>query len=150
MNYVGRVIRALLSGSTLHLRAYEREILDRAERVLDPDAWACLQAQALAIRTCQRTLQDRMVRTFLDRSAVPIGNDQAELVELLRGRIAVRGQTSPAVGFRVFLWNGRLSTIEFSKSPKGLKGQPVDVVYKDRPSTKADLGAVADRYEHGA
>lgn len=150
MNYVGRVVRALLSGSTLHLRAYEREILDRAERVLDPNTWAGLQAQVLVIRTCQRTLQDRMVRTFLDPSAVPIGSDQAELVELLRGRIAISGQKSPTVGFRVFLWNGRLSTIEFSKSPKSLKGHPVDIVYKDRPSTKADLGAVADRFEHGA
>lgn len=150
MHYVGRVIRAFFYGSTLHLRAYERAILDRAEPVLEPDAWRRLQDQVIAIQTCQRTLQDRMVQTFLDRAAAPIGSDQAELVELLRGRITVSGQTSPAVGFRVFLWNGRLSTIEFSKSPRILKAQPVDIVYKDRPSTKADLGAVADRFEHGA
>lgn len=147
-----RLARAALFGSALNLRPYERLILDDARSVLDPRTFELLQAQLAALQTVQRTLEDRMVQMFFARSAPRLTSAGEGEFEVLRGHLISLsdGKRERRIGFRVVLWNGLLSTIEFGRSPQGADVGDVRIVYAAEPSSDPKLSEVADRFEHGS
>lgn len=151
MKSLFRLARAALFGSALNLRPYERLILDDAHSILDRRESELLQAQLGALQTVQRTLEDRMVQMFFARSAPWLTSAGKEEFELLRGHLILPsdGKRERRIGFRVVLWNGLLSTIEFGRSPRGIDLEAVRVVYAAESSSDPKLSEVADRFEHG-
>jgi hypothetical protein len=139
-------VQAALRGGTLRLRTYERQILVESSPELPKQVYDLLMRQMENIVLCQRSNADRMVQVFFREKSDWSNTDGT--VELLRGTVR-SSDGSAKVPFSVFQHRGRLSSIEFRKSPKSLNDGTTDVLFHKKPwGRQRPMSEIIDAQEH--
>jgi hypothetical protein len=148
-NWLRNLGQWLLFGGSTKLRPYERSILKRAAAELEEADSATLLQQVESFDRVQRSLNDRMVMFHFRLNSAPasrmavIGDAHCVAKLKLRGK---SGRSNAAV----ISHQGLLSSLEFSRPPKALFAQGVDVVEVTRDGAWRGLAEAADRLEHGS
>ena len=147
MAFARRLVSWLVYGGSRTLRDYEQRVLDFVAESLSAEDRHALAEQLAGLDHLKRLHGDRMVTFYFERpEALPLlsneGLEQKLATVLLEaGRKRVR---ATMVSHR-----GRLSSLEFSKSPTDLEGQPLRLSFDPgKPGKDGDLAREIDAIEH--
>ena len=142
-----RLVSWLVYGGSRTLRDYERCVLDFVGESLPPEDRHALAKQLAGLDHLKRLHGDRMVTFYYEKpDTLPLllnqGLEQRLATVLLEaGRKRVR---ATMVSHR-----GRLSSLEFNKSPTDLEGQPLRrSLVAGKPGKDGELAREIDSMEH--
>lgn len=148
MAFARRLVSWLVYGGSRTVRDYERRVLDFVGDLLSPEDRHALEAQLDGLDHLKRLHGDRMVTFHYEEPAAlpPLSNEGLE--QKLATILLDTGQEK--VRATVVSHRGLLSSLEFSKSPTGLEGQPLRLAIVTRkPGKDGDLAREIDAMEHG-
>jgi hypothetical protein len=146
-NWLRNLGQWLLYGGSTTLRPYERSILEHAAAHLSAaDSSAFLQ-QVRSFDRVQRSLNDRMVLFHFHPQAMPPSRLSAMGDAHCVAKLRLRG-TGGRSNAAVITHHGLLSSIEFSRPPKGLLAGDIEVLDGLRDSNWTGPSEAADRLEH--
>lgn len=142
--YLKRLFLYPVYGGAWWLRRYERHILQAVQERLPPEDALALSVQIKRTLFIQRHHADRIVTFSLHKKeTLPKFSETSEEVNLVNDLSIQDHNTKLRVS--VIAHRGFLSSLEFSKSPKKLKG---DIVIKDTTSRTTDATVRLNAEEH--
>jgi hypothetical protein len=148
MRLARTVLQWLIYGGSFRMRTYERTLLNRAAAELGDVERDLLVEQIGRVARVKRLLGDRQVNFFFTEpptgSALLLDAGEAPCRVKLTLR-TLEGKMHAAV----VTHRGRLSSLEFSRSPAVLKDTQYEVVSVALDAPHRSPASVADRIEHG-
>lgn len=137
----------LLYGGTQRLAGYERAILDHLEGSIAESDRETLRSQLGNLDHIKRLHDGRMVTFyFFDSGHLPRLKDIGDEVCIAAYRLSTK-DIKPTV--RVVTHKGLLSSLEFSKSPRGLDDKALVLSPAQASKRSRSIAEVVDRMEHG-
>lgn len=148
MAFARRLVSWLVYGGSRTIREYERRVLDFAAESLSPEDRSALAAQLDGLDHLKRLHGDRMVTFYFEKPAALPRLSNAGLEQKLATVLLAAGRQR--VRATVVSHRGLLSSLEFSKSPTGLEGQPLRLeLVARKPGKDGELAREIDAMEHG-
>lgn len=144
MGLTRRLVSWLVYGGSRVLRDYEQAALDFLGRSLSPQDRQALESQLAGLDHLKRLHGDRMVTFYFEKPATLPRLSNEGLEQKLATLLLAAGQKktrATAVSHR-----GLLSSLEFSKSPTDLEGQPLRLALA--AGKPGDLAREIDAGEH--
>ena len=146
MGFARQLVSWLVYGGSRTLRDYERRALDFAGESLSPEDRRALAAQLAGLDHLKRLHGDRMV-TFYYREPAALPRLSNEGLEQKLATILLEtGQRR--VRATVVSHRGLLSSLELSKSPTDLEGQPLRLALVASKQKNGGLAREIDAMEH--
>lgn len=115
------LLKRLLYGGRPVLRDYEQIVLDALSRRLTDAGGAILKAQLSVLDVVQRASNDKLVTFYFADNVLLFPNTEPEL-HVARALLSVGGSE---VDCDVMFHRGRLSSLEFHRSPRNIAGPNV-------------------------
>jgi hypothetical protein len=143
----------LVFDGTPDLRPYERAVIERSDAFLGDDLSARLTRQLDDLRNCQRSSNDRIVRTLFYSDAQRVHVEHVpphrEDVEILRGTISLANPRRSST-FSVTMAQDLLCLITFSRRPDVFAAREDFVIsYEPKPwRSRRDITEIVDELAH--
>jgi len=140
------ILNRLVFGGTSRLQPHEIAVLNALAPVLSTSDRSVLTQQVSAVSTVQRFLRGRQLNIFFGGANPPMLSNLSG--DFCLGRLKAQSVV-PALSVRVVTHHGRLSSLEFSRSPSRAFTGPYEPVPESTVVSGSSLPSATDRLEHG-